>query len=398
MLALALGFTLLQTSYRDQFPLPDLSVPSGLGVNIHIIEPKDNSIQRIAASGFKWIRMDMLWNEIEHSRAQYDFSHYDKLNAQLQQHKLRAIYILDYGNDFYQKGAPRSHEARAAFVNFVHACLQHYGHEGVVWELYNEPNIHFWEPQPNVNEYIELAQAVGHEIRANEPDEWFIGPGVSGFDWSFLESCMRAGLLQYWDAVSVHPYRNDVPETVVKDWQHLQQMIDHYQPKGKSVEMICSEWGYNSLSFGEQKQADYAAREYLTNLGSGVPLTIWYDWSDDVSDKRSEERHYGVVKPDLTAKLGLLSIYTMMRELKGWRLSGATFNDAAVLTFRRGAHTKAAAWANDLTTTAHLPLPVGDYVLRGLSADTHVVHASPAGANVQVGPSPVYFSPVMTSK
>src|SRR5256714_12744224 len=399
MLALTLGLVLIQTPYREQFPLPDLTVPSGLGVNIHIIEPRDNSIQRITASGFKWIRMDMLWNEIERQKGTYDFSRYDKLNDQLRARKLRPIYILDYGNEYYQKGAPRSREARAAFVSFVHACLQHYGHQGVIWELYNEPNIHFWEPQPNVSEYIPLAQAVGHEIRAYEPDEWFIGPAVSGMDWNFLEACMKAGLLQYWDAVSVHPYRNEAPETVVRDWQRLRQLINQYAPKGKPVDIICSEWGYNSLTFGEQKQSEYAVREYLTNLGSGVPLTIWYDWSDDVSDKRAEERHYGVVRSDLSSKQTLLSIYTMMRELKGWKISNAIFGDAAVLTFRKGAFSKAAAWAVSASrATAQIPLPVGDYVQRGFSAETHVMHAGPNGMTVQVGSTPTYYSPVFTGK
>ena len=399
MLAVTLALAIVQSPYREQFPLPDLTVPSGLGVNIHIIEPKDNTIQRIAASGFKWIRMDMLWNEIERRKGSYDFSRYDKLNDQLRQSKLRPIYILDYGNDYYEKGAPRSPQARAAFVAFVHATLQHYGHQGAVWELYNEPNIHFWEPQPNVNEYIALAREVGHEIRANEPDEWFIGPAVSGMDWNFLQACMKAGLLQYWDAVSVHPYRNAPPETAAKDWQHLREMIGQYAPKGKAVEIICSEWGYNSLSFGEQKQADYASRQYLANLGSWVPLTIWYDWSDDVADKRAEERHYGVVRADLSSKPALLSIYTMMRELKGWKVTNAIFNDAAVLTFRRGAFSKGVAWAvNGARATAQIPLPVGDYVQRSFSTDTHVVHAGPTGMTVQVGSTPTYFSPVQTGK
>ena len=108
----------------------------------------------------------------------------------------------------------------------------------MIWELYNEPNIHFWEPQPNVSEYIALAQAVGHEIRAYEPDEWFIGPAVSGMDWNFLEACMKAGLLQYWDAVSVHPYRQSAPETAAKDYRELRTLIARYAPKGKQIPIL----------------------------------------------------------------------------------------------------------------------------------------------------------------
>src|SRR4051812_5606813 len=151
MLLLAIAASAMQSGYRAAYPLPNNTVPSGLGVNIHIIAPKDDSIRRIAQSGFKWIRMDMAWDTVEPRKGVYRFNEYDKLNDQLRQNGLRAIYILDYGNDYYQKGAPRNPEARAAFVRFAAQCVQHYRGQGVVWEMYNEPNIHFWQPRPNVN-------------------------------------------------------------------------------------------------------------------------------------------------------------------------------------------------------------------------------------------------------
>lgn len=400
MLTTALFALLLQSSYRAEYPLPDATVPSGLGVNVHVIEPKDDSVARIAATGFKWIRMDLFWNEVEHHKGVYDFSHYDNLNNQLRQYGIRPIYILDYGNDYYQKGAPRSAEARAAFVRFVHAAVQHYRHQGVVWEMYNEPNVHFWQPSPNVDEYVTLATDVGEEIRRNEPDEWFIGPAVSSFDWAFLIGCMKGGLLQYWDAVSVHPYRTDSPDTVVKDWQRLRYLIQAYAPNGRQIGMICSEWGFSSLTVGERGQADYAARMYLANLASGVPLTIWYDWKDDANDKRAEERHFGLVTPELSAKPSHTGVATVVKELAGWKLVNSNIGESsAVLIFRRGGRSKAVAWAiGSDEESVHIALPAGDYAARTPGEDTHVEHAGPSGLITDVRQTPMYFSPVLTGK
>jgi polysaccharide biosynthesis protein PslG len=85
--------------------------------------------------------------------------------------------------------------------------------------MYNEPNIlPFWRPKPNVDDYIQLARATGRAIREAAPGETFIGPAVSGMDFRCLEACLRAGLLEYWSAVSVHPFRQSDPETALCPW------------------------------------------------------------------------------------------------------------------------------------------------------------------------------------
>ena len=43
--------------------------------------------------------------------------------------------------------------------------------------------------------------------------ETYVGPATSTIDFKFLEACFKAGLLEYWSAVSVHPYRLQDPET-----------------------------------------------------------------------------------------------------------------------------------------------------------------------------------------
>ena len=84
---------------------------------------------------------------------------------------------------------------------------------GILWEMYNEPNIGFWHPKPNVDDYTKLALAVGKALHNAEPGETYVGPATSTIDFNFLEACFKAGLLEYWFAVSVHPYRQKDPET-----------------------------------------------------------------------------------------------------------------------------------------------------------------------------------------
>jgi hypothetical protein len=206
------------TGYRTRYPLPVPGVPDSLGVNIHFTTPAPGEMKLLAAEGFKWIRMDFSWQGTEQVNGKYNFTAYKTLMGWLQRYSIRPIFILDYGNDLYQKGAPTSPEARAAFSRWAAAAVAAFRGEGVLWEMWNEPNGGFWPPQANVQQYADLALAASHAIRRTSPTEWLIGPGMSGMDFSFLRACFQRGLLKYWDAVSFHPYRLSPPETATDDF------------------------------------------------------------------------------------------------------------------------------------------------------------------------------------
>src|SRR5262245_60341379 len=116
-----------------------------LGVNIRPQEAPE--IPEIAAAGFAAVRTDLFWHDVERERGRYDFSTYDGLMASLKRYALTPILILDYGNRLYDGGdAPRSDEARRAFARFAGAAAARYAGQGVIWEIWNEPNVRWAWP------------------------------------------------------------------------------------------------------------------------------------------------------------------------------------------------------------------------------------------------------------
>lgn len=387
-----------QSSYRDGYPLPDARVPSGLGVNIHIVRPKEGQIKQIADTGFKWIRMDFFWEEVERKRGEFNFKDYDRLVSQLEENHLRILFILDYGNKLYGQGAPRTPEYRAKFVNFVHQTVQHYRHRGIVWEMWNEPNIHFWEPQPNVQEYVQLAKEVSREFEENAADEWLIGPATSTFDWAFLESCFNSGLLSSWDAVSIHPYRSENPETAISEWKRLRSLVQQYKPEGKRIELISGEWGYSDFYTGREMQSQYVVRQYLTNLAAGVPLSIWYDWSDDTDNPKESEAHFGVVDRNLTSKPAHDVLQNFLQEMSGWIYSGSGTlpPNGRLHKFKKDSYERWIAYAEDgRRGTYTLSLPAGDYRVRPLNGGASLRH-SDGSMDLQLDGTPIVVSKVVT--
>lgn len=203
---------LLNCSARAEKPGTWLTVPEQMGVNIHFTDPRPGEMDMLAAAGFKWVRMDFAWNATERSKGEYDFSAYDRLLKALDEKQMRALLILDYSNKLYDAGmSPFTDEGRGAFAKWAVAAVRHFKGRGVLWEMYNEPNGGFWKPKADVDAYTKLTLAVGKALREAAPDENYIGPATAGMDFSYLQKCFDAGLLQYFSAVTVHPYRQEEP-------------------------------------------------------------------------------------------------------------------------------------------------------------------------------------------
>lgn len=326
------------------------------GINIHFITGQEKDLDMIAAAGFRFIRMDFLWQAIERTKGNYDWAAYDELTANLNKRGLGAIYILDYSNSLYEDqvnssdpltnkeqkdiASPRKSESIAAFARWASASAAHFKGSNIIWEIWNEPNIFFWKPKPDVKEYIALAIATCKAVRSVVPDATIIGPASSEVPMPYLESFLASGVLEYLDAVSVHPYRDysKSPETAASDYKNLRGLIERYAPDvKKKMPIISSEWGYSSSTKGVslEKQEAYIVRMQLSNLLNNIPVSIWYDWKNDGDDPTEHEQNFGTVTSDLKPKPAYTAVQTMNIQLKGFtflrRIRLKSDNDFALL-------------------------------------------------------------------
>jgi hypothetical protein len=313
-----------------------------VGVNIHFTRGHERDLDLMAGAGFKVVRMDFGWAATERSRGQYDWLAYEELLGNLEQRGMRALFILDYSNPLYEEkvtsknpitggthetvASPQRPESVAAFARWAGAAAGHFKGRGVLWEIWNEPNIHFWSPQPDVGQYITLALAASQEIRRADPEAAVFGPATSGFPWDFLESCFKAGLLEHWDAVSVHPYRDykKSPESAVIDYERLRGLVAKYAPPAKrDLPILSGEWGYATHQKGLslELQAAFAARQQLVNLYCQVPVSVWYDWKNDGPDPAEREHNFGTVTAELEPKPAYVALRTLTRTLAGFRVA-----------------------------------------------------------------------------
>lgn len=377
---LALGLSVAATAAA----IPERILPRGVGVNIHFNRGHEAELDLIAAAGFKWIRMDLGWAGIERKRGEYDWSAYDELTANLARRGLSAIYILDYSNPLYETpvtarnpvsgeshtdiASPQHPESVAAFARWAAAAAAHFKGRPIIWEIWNEPNITFWKPKPDVHQYAELALATCQAVRKADPKAIILAPATSEIPLKFLEDFFATGVLAHLDGVSVHPYRSyqKAPETALDDYRKLRELIERHAPPAKrQMPIISGEWGYASHVKGIslETQADFLVRQQLANLLAGIPISIWYDWKNDGPDPNEREHNFGTVTSDLKPKPAYLALQTMTGELSGYRvlrrLPAGTDQDYLLEFTAPRRPPKLAAWTLGPIHEAALPAKVG---------------------------------------
>jgi hypothetical protein len=408
---------LLAASHASAAELPEPVLPQGVGVNIHFTRGHGKDLDLIAAGGFKIVRMDFSWSSIEHAKGQYRWSEYDELTVDLEKRGLRPMYILDYSNPLYEEtviskdpltgrenrsvAAPQHPESIAAFARWAGAAAKHFRGRHVLWEIWNEPNIGFWRPRPDVGQYTTLALATARAVRAADPDATLVAPATSEVPLPFLEHFFAAGALHHLDAVSVHPYRpyRRPPETAVEDYTRLRRLIEQHAPAGKNnLPVLSGEWGYAAHTGGvtREVQAAYLVRMQLANLLDGVPVSIWYDWKDDGSDPKEREHNFGVMTHDLKPKPAYQAVQVLTRTLSGYRIQrrlevGSTKDYVLLLTDSAG-HLRLAAWTLD---TPHAITIKGIEQGKLLGIDSSGLQFKPGqnreGIVLELGVAPMYL-------
>ncbi len=84
--------------------------------------------------------------------------------------------------------------------------------------------------------------------------------------------------------------------------------------------LICSEWGYNSAELTEEQQAAYVLRTHLSNLLSGIPITVWYEWRDSTEQSNDPEAHYGLTDYWRNDKPAMEAVRKVLPLIRNYRI------------------------------------------------------------------------------
>ncbi len=278
----------------------------------------DLTMDRVAATGVKWLRTDVVWGDIEASPGEYRWSYMDRVVAGARARGLHVLGIATVLPSWARPPGmswnygPRTDFERSRFAAFVELAAARYAGTIDTWEVWNEPNLtQFWSPSPSPSDYSQLLKAAHPAIHRGNPHAkvltggtgWAVGGAdIETVNW--YTSLYALGARSAFDGVSVHPYSD--PENLNSGEMvralSVRHLMDSKGDAGKQLwatENGATTSGGDSTS--EPVQAAYLSRSHdvWDGIANAGPL-FWHTLRDAGGGDR--EGYFGLLRQDGSAK------------------------------------------------------------------------------------------------
>ena len=252
---------------------------------------------------------------------------------------------------------PVDDEGRRAYANYAAHLVSTYKDEIQYIELWNEPNLqNFNTYMRSPTEYTEMAKEAYTAIKAANPDVKVCVWSTAQIPKGWIEESIEAGILDYSDAVTVHPYdwEDSGMDNRIKNELYVQRITELKQMLADAghpdMPIILSEIGVrNGPEFAsEVGQAAYLTQLFAVSAGEDFIDSIYiYDFMNDaVGDEMGGEGYWGLVfnqgyKSPLAAKLSYIALAGYNKFLADAEPTGKIVrNKTSVYKFKRNADGK----------------------------------------------------------
>jgi len=315
--------------------------PFGMGVYLGRYHPgpEMEQVARMARdAGVKWSREDFAWGHIERQKGRFDWTFYDDLLACAKRNGISVYAIVGYWTPWTR---PYTDQGINDYVAFLRKLVEHYKNDIHQWEIWNEPNIFFWQGPKEL--YATLLTKSYAAIKETDAKAEVLGLSTAGVDYRFIERMLA--LKAPFDVLTIHPYRSILDDQAfISELKRVSDLVK--LPDGRRRPVWLTEMGWathvphNALRQDfqpntQRAQAEFIARSYLCAIVSGVePRTFWYDFRNDGEDPIYFESNMGIVYRDFRPKPAYIAFATLATVLQGKRLDHAVPSTAGTLAYR----------------------------------------------------------------
>jgi hypothetical protein len=257
-------------------------------------ESLDETLSRLEAAGFAWVRFTLPWDEIEPQQGQHDWSLPDGVFAALNRHPaLKPVVVLNRSPEWARRPEDAGNllappKERADFGEFAAQVARRYGGQARYYQVWDEPNIapHWGARSVDPADYLGLLREAAIQLRANDGDAVVLlgalapttETGAANLsDPAYLDTLYELGAEQWFDVVAAQPYGfsepPDAPGAADRlNFSRASLRRRHGAARQGGQPLWATAFGWNALPAGwagppspwgqvtEVEQAGYAAR------------------------------------------------------------------------------------------------------------------------------------------
>jgi hypothetical protein len=211
---------------------------------------------------------------------------------------------------------PTTHEERVLYTEMVSKAAMLLKGYDPIFEIWNEWNMKAREYPHlgSVEHYVELAKMAYPAIKAEMPQGTVLvaGPGDDR-NWEWTLDAVRMGLMEYGDAISIHPYNYCSRLTPRTGWHALYKVKTLHEKlqeavPDKDIPLYITEIGWPDVDGPCGGVPPEIVGENVAQILLEAPSLPWlkgvwlYELLDQGTDPVDREDHFGLYDRDLTMK------------------------------------------------------------------------------------------------
>lgn len=272
------------------------------------------------------------WQQIEKAKGVYDFYGF-KQNYKdfLSDDGFSCVWGTMYNNPLYngmsewpgKQYGPTTKYNFDGFANYAKAVANEFPKFKYI-ELYNEPNIFYWKPEPNVQGYVHMSEVTHRELKTVRDDTSTTVGVMAGGDYKYFHNMLNYDIYGNMDCLSYHPYiyptKVDVGlQTVISG------MNDNILASGGWKETITTEagWPTHKGTSGStlQEQAMETVKYFIVEESNRNEITEIYTMNSGSNENYNED-NFGIIDKNSTPKPVFLAIKELNQRTSGGLYAG----------------------------------------------------------------------------
>jgi hypothetical protein len=375
--------------------------------------------------GIPWVRERLSWSQVEPQQGKFDWGVYQTVADTL---TAEGISIVQVWHDTPAWALPANQindksncpqDLRTVY-HFAKASAEHFASQIQNWEVWNEPDIEFWDDSTDRFAGLQKAAYLGFKDgnpqakvlqasicqpirKLNKVEDLFAGQfdeGKFAIDYGstlFAENLYDSGIGDYFDIFNWHNYTQAKPYfTGLKHYQELMNRHDIFNKPAWITEAgirlkASDEKDYkDQLTPNDRKiQCRYIAQSVPQSLATGNDRHFYFV----VPNYLENGNEFGVLRPNLNTMPGFLALSAAANILGQAEYLGAyptENNSITAQAFKTPEGNVLAIWADE---PVDFTMPTDQQKIQVLNifGQESLVAAQKGMVQVKIGPEPVYL-------
>jgi hypothetical protein len=270
-------------------------------------------------AGVRWLRLFPEWQIIQPKKDQWSWKVSDAMAADARANNIHLLVCWAYLAPWASAdGGTRKFPIKDIryWRDYITGTVERYHKDVKYWEVWNEFNGSFGDSKNKVKDYAELVVTAYDAAKKVDPTAK-IGLSVANFDVGFLDAVIKAGAVDHFDFICVHPYENLGAAAEGGEVGYLslvgnlRKMLAANKQR-TDVPLWITEIGFQAPVKAEPKgdaqQADLLAKAYLLSLVQGFDKIFWFEARGPAYGHGTD---HGIIRPDWTPRPSYDALKTM---------------------------------------------------------------------------------------